>query len=201
MGFPGHFKIPGHSGTDFKHRKAFSKIKKYYRDQQIIRSPKSDCESAIKATQQNPIKYRFSKRDKILNLGVKFPLFLLFTTMAFFVLKNFTNYYFTKFEKSNRQFVIDLNKQAEKEKKDAYDLFVRTAQSYLHVNKLDKAQSEFIRALSLDNYGKLARIGLTKTLIKKCKQQQEFCDEIKPHLDYLEQMKYLSKKEIETLEK
>ena len=26
--FPGHFKIAGHSGTDFKNRKAFKRIKK-----------------------------------------------------------------------------------------------------------------------------------------------------------------------------
>lgn len=29
MGPQGHFKIPGHSGTDFKHRKAFEKPKEY----------------------------------------------------------------------------------------------------------------------------------------------------------------------------
>jgi len=64
---------------------------------------------------------------------------------------------------------------------------------------LNTAQWEFFRAISIDEYGKGARVGLTRTLIAQCEGYQKECDKIKENLDFLRDMKYLSNSEIEKM--
>jgi len=199
--FPENFKIPGLSGPDFKNRKAFLKIKEYHRKKQRVNSSEEKNYKPNKSNQYPSNKYEVKKTDRIINLTIKLPIFLIIVFVSIAILKNFINHYFTIIDNSDKQLITAVKKRKKEEKKDAYNLLTRSGNYYLSSNKLDEAQSEFTRALNVHKYGKSARIGLTKTLIQKCKQKQILCEEIQPNLNFIKEMNFLSDDEIVALSK
>ncbi len=190
MGFSGS-KISGHSGTSFKHRKAFVKIKEYYNKNKKVSRNKSNEKEISEKEGGCQREYKVKKFDKVINLGFKLPLFIVFTIALIIVGKNYTRALSKSFleNRSNAQIERALNDKIESE--NAYRVLTRTGFDYLRYEQLNEAQSEFTRALKINSYGKEARIGLTKVLEKKCNLYGEFCKEAELNLEYLKQMNYL----------
>ena len=199
MGFPGHFNIPGHSGTDFKHRKAFAKIKDYNRKRSSIDLPKIETEKDFKTSPQFSKKYQLTFAEKAIKFGFKLPLFLCFIIISFWVFNNFTNHYFSVINNSDKAYQTTVKEYKAKEKRENYDLFIRSGKSHLKANQLNFAQAEFIRALTIYKYAKEARVGLTLTLVEKCNSRKEFCQEAQDHILFLKKMKYLTEGELNAL--
>jgi hypothetical protein len=63
---------------------------------------------------------------------------------------------------------------------------------FLSYNKLKDAQEEFMKALNVDQYGKSANIGLTKTLLEQCEQNQTFCEDAEKYSKLISDMKYVN---------
>ena len=109
--FPCHFKIPGHSGTDFKHRKAFQKLnkrlKKLKRTNASLRNP----------VQKSTIKKSPSFSKTGVNLPIKWMVALLRLSMfgvIFILAKNIAfSLYFDLSQNEKKQTMLK-----EKVKKD-----------------------------------------------------------------------------------
>lgn len=176
--FPGSFRISGHSGTDFKHRKAFKKTKE-------LQDKRKRTSSVVIKSNFN---YKISENllhnsyEKLIKVG----LFLLISVfvmqfkerMIFDPLGEYGAHGFTEKATIKEQNKRIINEQA-------YHVLTTTGNDYLYWNRLDEAQDEFARALKIDKNGYKANLGMTKTLMKKCKQRGEYCDEAKDYLDYM----------------
>ena len=123
---PGHSKIPEHSGTDFKHRKAFSKARELLQKKIPKRSPSSTSPTA-------PNRSAYAGSGK---------------------------------------------------------LPVDTGNGYLAHGEPAQAHLEFAQALRIDEYGKDARVGLTKALILRCRTEGKYCEVADDNLAYVLKMKY-----------
>ncbi len=201
MGFPGHFKIAGHSGTSFKHRKAFEKIKSYQEQS------KNEKTSFDEGTYKLPIKssvqtnyQEANKQDRRMRLFFKLPVFLISVIVFSFVFVKSSKYYKNMLNARNQQEIIGFKTVQETGNLEDYIFFVNSGYYHLRRKQTSTAQSEFIRALSIDKYGKDARIGLTKTLIERCKDYHEGCEEIQANLNFIRGMKYLPEEKINELE-
>lgn len=191
MGFPGHFKIPGHSGTDFKHRKAFSKVKAYQKTRKSVRKHIASSKFGDPGIVSQLQEARTSKANT-------FATYLSIGSKLFFALALLTTFVLGMNWVLNRPISISPepeNLAFKKELRDAYHVLVTTGNNFLLGGSLDEAQSEFVRAIKIDEYGELARIGLTKVLAKKCELYNEFCEEAVQQKDFLKEMGYLSEEE------
>ena len=83
----------------------------------------------------------------------------------------------------------------------AYKVLLQSGNDYLYSKQLDEAQAEYLRALQVDEYGKFARIGLTKVLAKKCELFGVYCEEAQDHLHFIKEMHFLTEGKFMELEK
>jgi len=175
--FPCSFKIPGHSGTDFKHRKAFNKVEelqdKRKRTSGAIMDSNYDAE---------PNKY---KRNSSFSKWFKAGLLLTTFIFSFFFIKNQASNISNQLSKYGAEGEIIKAQSKKNVYTRAYRILTSTGNDYLYWNMLDEAQSEFALALKIDKNGKAANLGMTKTLIKKCAQKSEYCQEAKAYLNYM----------------
>jgi len=200
MGYSGPGKISGHTGTEHKHRKAFSKIKSYQQSQNRSNYSKSgDFILPIKSSV--PTNYQQAyQQDRKFKLFFKLPVFLITIIVIGFVFVKSSSHYKDALNARNYHQKQDLEAIKMQVQRDDYLFLVHSGYYYYRRKQLSTAQSEFIRALSIDEYGKDARIGLTKTLIERCIAYHEGCEEIQPNLDFIRGMKYLPELKIKELE-
>lgn len=152
MGFPGHCKISGHSGTDYQ---------------------------------------KIYQQDRNMRLFYKLPIFLISVIVIGLVIINSTSNSKEALNARNYKQINTINTVKETEVIQDYVFFINSGYYHLRRNEIYTAQWEFTRALKLDEYNIDAQIGLTKTMIERCKQLHEVCEAIQPHLDFLRKMKYL----------
>ncbi|MEL7248968.1 MAG: hypothetical protein AAFO03_11135 [Bacteroidota bacterium] len=178
---PGHSKIPEHSGTDFKHRKAFSKArellqKKIPKRSPSSTSPKAPYRSAYAGSGKLPWVLQFI--GALVALGA-------IITLGYVLISNYyadPPFAATSFELKQQQI------KAEKER--AYQIMVDTGNGYLAHGEPAQAHLEFAQALRIDEYGKDARVGLTKALILRCRTEGKYCEVADDNLAYVLKMKY-----------
>ena len=202
MGFPGHFKISGHSGTDFKHRKLFSEINKYNRTRKSINKSKTNKKE--NSAKNKPIikkDYEISKYDKYVRLGIKLPIFLTFLTLMIVGAKSYSNVMEDILGEASLKSKESLTIKEKEDNENAYKVLVESGSQYMKSELLDEAYFEFVRALNVDKYGKDARIGLTKVLVKKCKLKNQNCYEAELNINYLKEMNYISENDALNTEK
>jgi len=201
MGFPGHFKIAGHSGTSFKHRKAFDKRKAYQK--QSSNTKKSADKTSIKLPIKSSVPTDYQKayqQERRFKLFFKLPVFLITIIVIGFVIVNSSSHYKEALNARNHSNKIELEMVMEAVQREDYLFLVNSGYYYYRRKKLDTAQWEFTRALSIDEYGKEARIGLTRTLIEQCKEYHRACDEISENIEFIRGMKYMSDSKIKEME-
>ena len=178
--FPCQFKIPGHSGTDFKHRKAFKKAKE-------LQDKRKRVSAAITKNNFEP-GYSKNIANSLLAKWMKAGLFFSAVVLSLIFVENQADNistqlkeYKTKSEIIRAENIINVYTRA-------YKVLTTTGNDYLYWNMLDEAQSEFALALKIDKNGKAANLGMTKTLMKKCAQRSEYCAEAKAYLDYMKSL-------------
>ena len=160
MGFAG-LKISGHSGSEFKHRKAFSQ-------RRTSENSASKTEVfALPIIDAQPTDYqKIYDQDRKLRLFFKLPLFLIALIVIGYVTIGSSSANKAALNAENNE---QFNTVKETEIIQDYDFYINSGYYYLGKNKLNTAQREFTRALGIDEYNIDARIGLTKTMIERCK--------------------------------
>jgi hypothetical protein len=182
--FPCQFRIPGHSGADFKHRKPFIKIKEHLNKRKRAASvyKKSFSSSSLKTA-----KSKFSKNDvshKLLK-WISAAILVVLCLSIFFLAENVARSVITDLGTDRRKSTDFVDHQKIKAFNNAYFVLTTTGNAYLEGNMLDEAQTEFARALKINKRGKLAILGMTKTLMKKCAQEGKYCEEANEYLEYV----------------
>lgn len=184
--FSGHF-ISGHSGAENKHRKAFSKrseLQKVGALNKKVNRKKSDTFNEDLAAKRLGYE-KGIKLEKKINLLAKLPLLLIsILVMTFFIYK-ISKDLTTIPEVKNGTISLDHPIDSGNTELGAYFLFVDNGDYYLDRNRYHEAYLAYVKALELYNSGADARIGLTKTLIKKCELKNKYCDEKEINLKYL----------------
>lgn len=191
MGTPCHFKIPGHSGTDVKHRRAFAQRKEYLKKGIFYKNKKRSFTSINKKL--IPKKADFEKYKLTKKIAFILAIFFLLSIGGIiYTLGNLYKKPFYEFMNANPKYETIENKNIA-----AYNFLVKSGNRLLESDYFDSAQREFMLALKIDEYGKAARIGLTKVLIEKCKTSFELCEEMEENIAFLIQSKYVSLEEVE----
>ncbi len=199
MGFPGHSKIAGHSGTEFKHRKAFSKIKHYHQQSSVKNNVPGTEEFLLPIPATVPTNYlQAYQKERSIKLLINLPVFLIAISLVGYLLINFSNECEKSFVQNYERGLSNLEKNKEEKIRRIknFTYFYNSGNYHLQKNELLKAQKKFTRALALDEYNIDARIGLTETLIAQCQQYHLFCKEAQIQLDFLDDTDYLMKEGI-----
>lgn len=197
MGFPGHFKITGHSGTEFKHRKAFDKIKTYRRQSDKKDSTNESSDFIPPILSSAPIDYQQKYvRDRKMRILFKLPLLMISVILLGIVVVKSTNYYKDSLNNKYHQSLIDFTSYKTSKALKNRTFFNNSGYYHLRIGDLYTAQQEFTRALHKDEYDIDARIGLTETLIERCIRNNEVCKEALTNIAFLDDMDYLTKEGI-----
>lgn len=191
MGFPGHFKISGHSGTEFKHRKAFEKIKAYRKQSNETKNHSGKTALKLPIKSSIPIDYQYAyQKNRNLKLFFKLPIFLVsILSIGFFIAnipKDLGNIYLPK-----DQELIDAKAKKEAIRLENLTYFYNSGYYHLKRNELEEAHRDFVEVLLKDEYNVDARVGLAETLIARCKQDCVLCEEVHLQLDFIDKMDYL----------
>ena len=195
--FPCQFKIPGHSGTDVMHRKAFQKVKEL-RDKRK-RTATVESKSRL-GTHSISVQRNNSKNDAIAGKCLRIVIALLIVMLISLLIQNRANYISLQLIQHQKEIATLKKARHQSALATAYRVLTSSGNNYLYWNQLDEAQEEFARALKVDSNGEAAILGMTKTLLKKCAQRAEFCDESKTYLSYVKSMGLPFDEELAALE-
>lgn len=189
----GSGKIAGHSGTDFKPKKAYFSKKMPYPSKTKKEYPTITTNYKPTASVFNQNKY-----DRWIKLGLGLPAFLIFVALIGFGIQFYGNPLRTYTNTYGNRTKVAVQKNKEAEYRNAYNIFMDEGNMYLNAKEWDAAQAAYYHILKMDKYDIAANIGLTKTLLQKCKQYQELCETADEYVHFLQKMNYASKEEIAT---
>jgi len=201
--FPCNFKIQGYSGTDFKHRKPFQKLKEHLNKKKRTGSAtrKVDSNFRFKNKKTTPFSRNTVDRSlKWLFAVVRLSLFVL----IFLLVKNVVetvNTVNTELTTNSRVNVEDYKYYKGLTNMEIYRHLIATGNDYLKANKLDEAHKTFAKAWNMDRYGFEANLGMTKTLVKKCAQTGQYCHEAEDYFNYMKKVTKLPDIELNDIEK
>lgn len=176
MGYVGG-KIPGHTGTQFKHKKVFSKIKK-----KLKFDGKSSKPILVKREtyEDDPIAKAFRVIVGLISSVVLLSL-LLIVLWSIGNIKLHRNQLSTSF----------LNEIEKKENKEAAIMLYNSAESYYNSGYYDAAQNEIQRILNIYPTNSQAIELMSDILKKQCELKNIFCDSAKDYEAYLKQTEKL----------
>lgn len=191
---PGHSKIAGHSGTANKNRKAFSKriaLQKVEALNKKVDRKKSDA--FLDDISAKRLEYAKTwKLQTKMNWFVRLPVFIA-TVLILIII---TNKIYSRYQAFSEGSITTKSMNRTTNSKKAYLLFVDNGDYSLTHHRYDEAYLSYVKALELDNKGVDARIGLTKTLIEKCKLDNTFCEHKEINLNYLIEEGFIKKGEL-----
>lgn len=184
MGYCG-IKIPGHSGTSFKHRKAFTKIKKFNELTEL------SYESAPELSDpQVTVSKVINRTDSKKGIVIEHAILIATVIVSFSLLL----YFFDVLDNSSKEYLgtsLEMyNERNTRLDKENYNHYIDVGFDNLRRENLDNAQLYFVKALEIDTKGKEARIGVTQVLHQQCESKNQFCSEYEENLAYLTAMKY-----------
>jgi len=191
MGYSG-MKISGHSGTQFKHRKAFyNKLKPMVTG--TSNTPGKDIypEYSFSELQKARAEIKKANFKKAVLLWTPFVIALL--AFCAYVMSDFETIPFSqsstpctpytstcRAERMAKLAILNSNTKTTLN----YDIFVEAGNVALKENRLNDAQVDFTKALKEDNFGKEANLGLTRTLSESCRQHGKFCELASQYFDF-----------------
>ena len=187
MGYSGGFKIPGHTGTDFKHRKVFSQ---YDSTKNAIYSQPLGHSNDLKPKLE-PQKFRIKNEKSKSEAIIRLLVFLAFFSLLGFGFFSFNYLLSEAFNSSSPRSQLLLEQYQKNERNSGYSMLVATGKQYYKAGKLDDAQAEFIRAIKIKEYGKSAWLGLTNVLNEKCRLYNQYCDEAKENEEFINEIGFL----------
>ncbi len=185
---PGHFRLPGHSGTDFKHRKAFERGKE-------LQQQKIPSRSASSTPPKVPYQSAYSGSVKLQWVLQTIAVLITFGALLCISYVLISNYYAAPpFTASSWELE---HSRLKKENQRAYEMLVDRGDTFLASGELERAHGAFAQALQIDQYGKNARRGLTKTLALRCQTEGTHCAAANENLDFLLKMQYATEAELD----
>jgi len=194
MGFSG-IKITGHSGTEFKHRKAFASFK------QVSKNPSYKNIDAPNNAQfeKRDYSYKVNKLEQLIKIGFLLPLFLGTLFFAIYLFFDPKIGWFEPLYFNNAAYLENKESEEKRLNREAYAVLVKSGYEYLESNNLDQAHWEFYRALKMYSHAKGANLGMTKTLAIKCQTKGVYCKEAKDYYESVIRINSVSKKEKEEI--
>lgn len=148
-------KIPGHSGTEFKDRKAFQN--RPFLQSHKLPTPRHSTPISIEQRLK-------AERSRITKKQIQFLLLVLSTAAVI--------YYFWETPQVAEQYAQELQQQEQQsanlERIERYQFLVRSGDNYRREGSWDAAQEEYRLALQADPKGEEALKGMTLTLLTKC---------------------------------
>jgi len=203
MGYGG-CRIPGHSGTQFKHRTAFSRAKHHRSN---LRYKNLDYKASSYPNLKNNVGLIREEKThpvyKILGDAFKwFTAILFLLCIAGIAYLIYDSSDLSKNESHPEKFLVNLNALYQNDfDKRAYRILNNNGARHLYGNNFDFAQAEFTRALKVNPNGKNARRGLTKILIYKCQTKNQYCEDAQKNIEFLLLKDYATQKEIDKWQK
>ncbi len=169
-------KIPGHSGTDFKHRKAFGGTKAFYKKWQIYNKHKlarsSQSFEEIRRARQH------QKNVEIKSLLYLMAIIVSLTIVALWCFENYYPVYVVKSSeyRYNRYEQLYFDKKME-EKENEYHSLVKSGNRFFKEKKLIQSQRAYRKAIRLFPSRIKATEGMKNVLEQRCKTDNKYCDE------------------------
>jgi tetratricopeptide (TPR) repeat protein len=194
----GQGKVAGHSQTDFKHRRGFSKIKAL-QNKSARTNGETSFQFSIETGEKRYIQEdnHWEKRLKVL-AGI--------TLLAFVGILTLT------LQKKAKSAAVEESKKpvswissnetpfTEEELARAYRMNVSSGQAYLQAEKYEKAEEYFQRALHFEKGGAAANVGLLEVVCRRCYLNDINCEGAKVYLDRVKANKWLDKATLKNLE-
>ena len=190
MGWSG-MKIPGHSGTQFKNRKAFKNKLKPIADSQNSNTTKQDI--------YHEYSYDELLQDRAAHKKVNFKVFLWICIPSVTLLLAYLSYMGVFFSDQNLNISEQTHSTSPHADPNSYQILVEAGFIALRDNRLYDAQLDFMQALQVDKYGKQANLGLTKTLSETCRQRGKFCEEAASYYDFTKKLEDVTEQDIKWL--
>lgn len=171
MGFPGQFRIPGHSGTDKKHKKAFTKWRKWQREDALTYENGSRTSAR---TGRYESEYSIPTYIKKWFLIVGIPIIFLAVGSLSYLVFNAGDGLISSYKKA--EVVID-SPHNDVERLNAFLFYDKLANRWLEKGDYEEALANFNQALKMAPYSKRARLGLIKVLEHYCEYGESYCVE------------------------
>ncbi len=175
MGYVGG-SIPGHTGTQQKHKRVFARRKQWAKGRPLYDSEEIGKRRVVGEYQLQNTSGELSNWIFLL-LG----LLLIGAGCWWGTAINSSSY-------GNPVTIEQKPKSFTKEETHAYNFLVKSGHRSLAVKDYRVAAYEFNQALKIVPYGKEARLGLVKVLTLNCAEYQEFCDKIEEQKTFVKQM-------------
>lgn len=178
MGYVGG-SIPGHSGTQQKHKKAFAQRRAWGGDWLSLSTGES---KKGKVTGKYTSQYGNSEIVRGINVSLGIAAFVIGCWWFYNVVNTFYDEPGT---------TVASPQVFTPEDKHAYHFLVDNAHGSLAGKDYRLAIYEFQSALKIAPYGKEARLGLLKAMQERCLKLDEYCDEIAEQAAFVEGMGWL----------
>lgn len=172
MGYSG-FKIPGHSETAQKNKKAFAR-----RNHWGGKRPIDNQGEASKIVGKYKTQYGPDLSNWILAL-------------LFFLLAGASYWWHTAMTSDSpveRQVIETKRDGFSEEEQHAYNFLVSSGRKSLEIKDYRLATYEFNQALEIAPYGKQARLGLVATLKEMCAENAYYCKRVEEQQDFVKGM-------------
>jgi len=186
MGFPGHFRIPGHSGTDQKHKKAFTKWRKWQREDAFTYEG-GRKESQRTGQYESEHVMPSSAKKWLLRLGL--PIATIALISSGWLIFQAGDGMMSAFDQIE---TITLAPENDTERLQAYKYYRGLANQALEEGNYEAGRVNYTHALNMAPYSKSARLGLTIVLEHYCEKDQIYCEEAAEQRNFMNKMGWRS---------
>ena len=170
MGYCG-IKIPGHSGTDFKHKKAYKESKQLLNAEQSFVDIRLEPRESYRTYSPLSLPMKIITIISILAVTALLSLFIYKSATVSIHKNSLSNEYLRS---------IELQQNIE-----AAEMLYNSAQLYFKSGALNEAQYEINLVLNLYPKNREAIQLMYEILDKQCEVNHQFCDEASAYDDYL----------------
>lgn len=188
-------KIPGHSGTEFKHRVGFKRVKAYQKNKMRISTSEVEKVSVPPSELRN-----YEGYSLFTSLFTSFVILvfcgligsLLYVAGSVLMERIETTDEAHNYEvEQDRLYNDEIYSYKRFATDNPYKLFTDTGNYHLTSGEMRSAQEEFQRALKVEPYGKEARLGLIKILDYYCCVRSIYCEQLDEQVTFAEGMGFM----------
>ncbi|WP_020571859.1 hypothetical protein [Neolewinella persica] len=175
----GPSRISGHSGTDKKHKKAFTKWRKWQReDSMTYEGGRETAQRSGRYVSEH--KRSASERNWLIILGL--PIVLIALIGGAWLLYHAAGGVLSSIDQPE---ILTLPPQNDVQRLQAYRSYQRTANNNLQKGDYEEARDNFYLALEMAPFSQTARKGLVEVVEYICEKDLNYCEEALTQRDYL----------------
>jgi len=187
-------KIAGHSGTDFKHRVAYSAIKKYNRKN----NPPSKHRSS---NPKPPSRYQYNESTIFLNLTSTLILILTFLIVGFLFFQETAPLVLKTTDYEQLRLTREAIRQQEfnDSRLTNFSYYLNVGELYYNRGNQEAAQANFQKALSYTDKEQDIYVKYARSLSEQCYQDGYNCNTAAAYIEYVANKQLVSNSEINAL--